>query len=59
MSTTPLTEHRARQSLEAARRATAKDQAAKLINTPLKRCASCGAPVHQEPAEGEGLPCGH
>ncbi|WP_314324411.1 hypothetical protein [Comamonas aquatica] len=27
--------------------------------TPIKRCGSCGAPVHQEPAEGEGLPCGH
>lgn len=27
--------------------------------TPIKRCASCGAPIHKEPAEGEGLPCGH
>lgn len=27
--------------------------------TPIKRCASCGAPVTQQPAEGEGLPCGH
>lgn len=26
---------------------------------PIKRCASCGAPVHKAPAEGEGLPCGH
>jgi hypothetical protein len=22
-------------------------------------CGSCGADVHQQPAEGEGLPCGH
>lgn len=27
--------------------------------TPIKRCGSCGAPVFKEPAEGEGLPCGH
>lgn len=27
--------------------------------TPMKRCAGCGAPVHREPAEGEGLHCGH
>lgn len=27
--------------------------------TPTKRCAGCGAPVTKEPAEGEGLPCGH
>jgi len=26
---------------------------------PIKRCAGCGAPVHREPVEGEGLPCGH
>ena len=26
---------------------------------PPKRCANCGAPVTQQPAEGEGLPCGH
>lgn len=22
-------------------------------------CDSCGAPIHKDPAEGEGLPCGH
>ena len=27
--------------------------------TPPKRCVSCGAPVHHDPKEGEGLPCGH
>jgi len=26
---------------------------------PPKRCGSCGAPVYKQPAEGEGLPCGH
>ncbi len=26
---------------------------------PIKRCGSCGAPVNNTPAEGEGLPCGH
>ncbi|MEG1203557.1 MAG: hypothetical protein RSD82_15455 [Comamonas sp.] len=26
---------------------------------PPKRCASCGAPIRHQPAEGEGLPCGH
>ncbi len=26
---------------------------------PIKRCGSCGVPIHKEPAEGEGLPCGH
>ncbi|MBF6629607.1 MAG: hypothetical protein ITG01_00465 [Comamonas sp.] len=53
----PLAQQRASQTLEAARRANAQVQANK--PAPPKRCASCGAPVHQEPAEGEGLPCGH
>lgn len=58
MSTTPLQERRANESLQAARRATERDKAVKR-QEPQKRCGSCGAPVHQEPAEGEGLPCGH
>lgn len=34
-------------------------QPAPAQSSPVKRCAGCGAPVHKEPAEGEGLPCGH
>lgn len=26
---------------------------------PIAHCGSCGAPVYEIPAEGEGLPCGH
>lgn len=58
MSTTPLQERRAKEALQAARRATERDKAVKR-QEPQKRCASCGAPVHHEPKEGEGLPCGH
>lgn len=58
MSTTPLQERRAKEALQAAQRATERDKAVKR-QEPQKRCASCGAPVHQQPAEGEGLPCGH
>lgn len=57
MSTTPLQERRAKEALQAAQRATERDKAKR--QEPQKRCGSCGAPVHQEPAEGEGLPCGH
>lgn len=57
MSTTPLRERRAKEALQAAQRATERDKTRR--QEPQKRCASCGAPVHQEPAEGEGLPCGH
>lgn len=58
MSTTPLQERRAKEALQAAQRATERDKAVKR-QEPQKRCASCGAPVHHEPQEGEGLPCGH
>lgn len=65
---TPLPQQRARQSLEAAQRASRKPAlwlrfilppAAEQKPEPPKRCASCGAPVPILPAEGEGLPCGH
>lgn len=58
MSTTPLTQRRAQEALRAAQRATERDKAAKR-QTPPWRCASCGAPVHHQPKQGEGLPCGH
>ena len=58
MSTTTRQERRANEALQAAQRATERDKTAKL-QEPQKRCASCGAPVHHEPKEGEGLPCGH
>lgn len=57
MGTTPLQERRAKEALQAAQRATERDKAKQ--KEPQKRCASCGAPVHHEPLEGEGLPCGH
>lgn len=57
MSTTPLQERRAKEALQAAQRATERDKARR--QEPQKRCASCGAPVHHDPKEGEGLPCGH
>lgn len=57
MSTTTLRDRRAREALQAARIATERDKRAKA--NPPKRCGSCGAAVHHQPAEGEGLPCGH
>lgn len=46
--TTPLRDRRAREALQAARIATERDKRAKA--NPLKRCASCGAAVHHQPA---------
>ena len=55
-----LTESRARASLPEAQRAAARarDLWWQQRQTQL-RCASCGAPIPQRPAEGQGLPCGH
>lgn len=69
MSTNPLAELRASESLKAAQRATERDARRKHRTTLTwmryvampqpKRCISCGAQVYSEPTEGEGLPCGH
>ncbi|MEG0139175.1 MAG: hypothetical protein RR707_00070 [Comamonas sp.] len=52
---------RAKRDLAAAQQANAEARAIwwQQQAAPLKRCGSCGAPIHKEPAEGEGLPCGH
>ncbi len=55
-----LAESRARASLPDAQRAAARarDLWWQQRQTQL-RCASCGALIHNRPAEGQGLPCGH
>lgn len=55
-----LAARRARESIPSVRRAAhqAREVWWKQQDNQLS-CASCGAPIHHRPAEGQGLPCGH